>query len=314
MGKYTISRRQFVGNLVTIPSIVALSNTGAAWSRPAGNRFTLCVFSKHLQWLDFKGVGEFAAKVGFDGVDLTVRPGGHIPPERVRTDLPKAVEEIRKAGLAVPMITTAITDADDPNTAAILETAGSLGIKYYRLGYYRYKDDEPVQSTLSHAKSKLSGLARLNEKYGVCGDYQNHAGTNHFGASIWDLWNATMEIAPSLIGSQFDLRHATVEGAMSWPVDFRLIEDRVHTLVAKDFRWGGPTNSEVENCPLGEGLADYPSLFKLLNNSFSGPISVHYEYPLGGVERGSREPDVSREKIFGAMQRDLKVLKGWLEA
>ncbi|HUV12018.1 MAG TPA: sugar phosphate isomerase/epimerase, partial [Acidobacteriota bacterium] len=76
MGKYEISRRRFVGTLVTIPSLVALENVSKAWPKPAGPRFTLCVFSKHLQWLDFKGVGEFAAKVGFDGVDLTVRPGG----------------------------------------------------------------------------------------------------------------------------------------------------------------------------------------------------------------------------------------------
>lgn len=314
MGKYEISRRRFVGTLVTIPSLVALENVSKAWPKPAGPRFTLCVFSKHLQWLDFKGVGEFAAKVGFDGVDLTVRPGGHVPPEQVREGLPKAVEAIRKAGLEVPMITTAINDANDPNTTAILETAGSLGIKYYRLGYYRYKDDEPVQATLAHAKTQLSALARLNEKYGVCGDYQNHAGKNYFGASIWDLWNATEGIAPGLIGSQFDLRHATVEGAMNWPVDFRLIEGRVHTLVAKDFRWGGPENAKVENCPLGEGLADFPSLFKLLQKSFSGPISVHYEYPLGGIESGSREPDLSRDDIFTAMQRDLKVLKRWLAA
>ena len=314
MKKHTISRRRFVGNLVTIPSLVALGNASKAWSAAAGSRFTLCVFSKHLQWLDFKGVGEFAAKVGFDGVDLTVRPGGHIPPERVRNDLPKAVQEIRKAGLRVPMITTSITDAEDPNTSAILETAGSLGIRYYRLGYYRYSDDEPVQSTLSRAKTELSKLAELNQKYGVCGDYQNHAGRNYFGASIWDLWNATEGISPGLIGSQFDLRHATVEGALNWPVDFRLIERRVHTLVAKDFRWGGAENGKVENCPLGEGLADYPSLFKLLKKSFSGPISVHYEYPLGGIEHGSREPDLSREDIFTAMQRDLQVLKRWLKA
>ena len=315
MKHHVINRRSFVSNLVGVPAAMALSTAGTSWARTVESRFPLCVFSKHLQWLDFKGLAEFAAEVGFDGVDLTVRPGGHVSPERARDDLPKAAEEIRKAGLVVPTITTAINNAGDPNTKAILETAGSLGIRYYRLGYFRYSDDEPVETTLSHAKTELSKLADLNKKYGVCGDYQNHAGTNHFGASIWDLVKATEGISPDLIGSQFDLRHATVEGAQSWPIDFRMIANRVHTLVAKDFRWGGADKTKVENCPLGEGMADFPSFFKLLNKrDFSGPISVHYEYPLGGAEKGSREPNLNRVEIFKAMQRDLRVLKGWLKA
>lgn len=315
MKRCSLSRRTFVGSLMSIPTALALRAVNARGMKPPEEKSPLCVFSKHLQWLDYRGAGEFAAEVGFDGLDLTVRPGGHVLPERVRDDLPRAVEEIQQAGLKVPLITTAITDADDPSTSAILETAGSLGIRFYRLGYYRYSDDEPIEATLSHAKRQLSKLAGLNRNHGVCGDYQNHAGRNYFGASIWDLWTAIDEIPPELIGSQFDLRHATVEGARSWPVDFRLVENRIHSIVAKDFKWGGANGEELEDCPLGKGLSEFPLLFKLLQRSeFSGPISVHYEYPLGGVDSGSREPDLSRQEIFGAMQRDLRVLKGWLGA
>src|SRR5258705_11616553 len=38
----------------------------------------IVVFSKHLQWLDGEGLARTAAELGFDGVDLTVRTGGHI--------------------------------------------------------------------------------------------------------------------------------------------------------------------------------------------------------------------------------------------
>ncbi len=54
------------------------------------------------------------AESGFRAVDLTVRPDGHVLPERVEDDLPRAVETLRRSGLTVPMITTAITDANDP--------------------------------------------------------------------------------------------------------------------------------------------------------------------------------------------------------
>ena len=50
--------------------------------------------------------------------------GGHVLPERAADDLPRAVEAAREEGLDVPMITTALTSADDPTARPILSTAG----------------------------------------------------------------------------------------------------------------------------------------------------------------------------------------------
>ena len=38
--------------------------------------FKISIFSKHLQWLDYKDMAKVLADLGFDGVDLTVRPPG----------------------------------------------------------------------------------------------------------------------------------------------------------------------------------------------------------------------------------------------
>ncbi len=38
--------------------------------------FPLSIFSKQLQWLDYDEMARVAAEIGFDGVDLTVRPRG----------------------------------------------------------------------------------------------------------------------------------------------------------------------------------------------------------------------------------------------
>ena len=83
--------------------------------------FKISIFSKHLQWLDYNEMSKTVAELGFDGVDLTVRPQGHVLPERVEADLPKAVEAIDKAGKKVYMLTTAINNADDPVTEKILK-------------------------------------------------------------------------------------------------------------------------------------------------------------------------------------------------
>ena len=113
---FDLSRRDFL-------SLSAAGAVGLACSTlvsPAqGAQYKLrkvCIFSKHLQWLDYGPMAELAAEIGFDGVDLTVRPKGHVLPERVAQDLPRAVAAVRKAGLEVTMMTTGIADPADPLT------------------------------------------------------------------------------------------------------------------------------------------------------------------------------------------------------
>ncbi len=298
----TMTRRGFLGTaaaLATVPVIL-----GADRARP------VCVFSKHLQWLSYEEMAERVAELGFDGVDLTVRAGGHVEPANAIRDLPRAVKAIKERGLAVPMMTSDITTVNETSRAT-LETAAEHGIRFYRLGYYQYSRDKSLDDSLAEIRRQLGALAELNEKLRICGDYQNHAGEGYFGASIWDLWFATRDLDSRWIGSQFDLRHATVEGAMAWPIDLRRVMDRVHTVVAKDFRW--TDDGTVANCPLGTGLADFPRFFDIVGRT-GAPLTVHYEYPLGGANEGARKLTVPAETVLGAMRRDLAVVRKWLAA
>jgi sugar phosphate isomerase/epimerase len=80
----------------------------------------------------------------------------------------------------------------------------------------------------------------------------------------------------------FDIRHATVEGGLSWPLQFQLAEPHLGAVYVKDFIWD--KNRKPVNVPLGTGHVD-PRFFSLLKQSpFSGPISLHVEYlPKAGV-------------------------------
>ena len=90
----------------------------------------VAIFSKHLQFVpDGDGLAQAAAEIGFDAIDLTVRKGGHVEPERVRQELPGMVAAIRKRGLEVPMITTDIIDIESPYAEDILKTMADLGIR-----------------------------------------------------------------------------------------------------------------------------------------------------------------------------------------
>jgi L-ribulose-5-phosphate 3-epimerase len=280
--------------------------------------FPLSIFSKQLQWLDYDEMARVAAEIGFDGVDLTVRPGGHVLPERVEQDLPKAMEAVQKAGLNIYMIATSITSTDDPNTEKILKTASSLGIRHYRTGWMFYDDSRPVEDTISQVQQQLGRLAALNEKYSVSGEYQNHSGTGaagiYFGGSIWDLAGVLKNLNSPWLGSQYDIYHATVEGANAWPVGLKLISPFIRTVDIKDFQWAKKDGRwSSESVPLGEGMVDYGKYLGLIKKyNITCPVSIHYEYPLGGAENGAKELTMEREKVMAAMQRDLATLKKYL--
>ena len=309
-----MSRRQLIRDMVVAGTAAPIVGLAAARRGGGRSEFKICIFSKHLQWLDYNAMAETAAELGFDGVDLTVRNKGHVLPERVEDDLPKAVEAIKRAGIDPLMMATDINDPDDPNTEKILKTASALGIKYYRLGKYRYTEDKSITSTLNDASPMIRDLAAMNEHYNIFGSYQNHAGNGYVGAPLWDLWELIKELDPRYMGCQFDIRHATVEGGQTWPLNLRLMSKHINTLAIKDFLWQMRDNKwQTVNCPLGQGQVDYDGYLQLLKKlSVSGPISIHYEYDLGGANHGATKLTIGKEKLFAAIQADLRFLRACL--
>src|SRR5688572_23934851 len=98
----------------------------------------LCIFSKHLSKLTYVDLGPIVQHLGFDGVDLTVRAGGHVLPQRAPVDMTRAIESIRGAGVDVPMITTGFTTAGDPGANNVRGICGRIGVRYFKPGYWRY--------------------------------------------------------------------------------------------------------------------------------------------------------------------------------
>jgi sugar phosphate isomerase/epimerase len=311
------SRREFLmksmlasASLSLVPSIATPAPL-IPGERPG--RKSINVFSKNLHWLDYNGMAGVAAQLGFDGVDLTVRPEGHVIPERVADDLPKAVEAIKKAGLKVHMIVTAITNADDPLTEPILKAASSLDIGYYRMGWINYDDKKGINANLFQFKAQMKKLADLNRKYKIRGDYQNHSGLS-FGSPLWDLWLTLKEIEPEWIGSQFDVMHAQVEGGNTWQLGVKIMRPHIKTIDIKDFIWKKTAEGwKPEVVPLGEGMIDYKKYLQMLKEyNLDGPFSMHFEYPLGGVENGAKQITVAKEEVIKAMKRDLTKFRSML--
>lgn len=309
----TISRRAFV-NKVTSAGIMLPFIKPLQLFKDAAPVSSVHVFSKHLQFLDIKSMAAAAADIGFDGVDLTVRPGGHVLPERVTEDLPKAVAAIKERGLQMVMMTSDITDATNPLSRNVLQSASSLGIKYFRTGHLRFPNQGDLPGILKGYESQINALAALAAPLGIRGAYQNHAG-NYVGASLWELYQLIRSADKAGMGCQFDIRHATVEGGQSWPQSVRLLSSHINTINIKDFLWEKVNGKWlVKNVPLGEGMVDFPKYFSLLKQyGVQVPISLHLEYHLGGAGEGARQITISQKSVFEAMHKDLVKLRGWLK-
>lgn len=309
-----LSRRAFLGSSLAMSAALSVSGLPKATALPAiTNDRTICIFSKHLQWLPMSEAAQVAAELGFDGLDLTVRRGGHVDPERVETELPKAFEAIQKVGLKVPMIATDVIDPDDPLSEIVLKTAGKLGIKHYRTAYLKYNADSDVMTDLARYAKQMKKLAALNQEHGIQGAYQNHAGTN-VGSAVWDLRILLQDVDPRWLGVQYDIKHAVAEGGMSWVNGLDVLRPHINCFDIKDFIWAKKDGQwRHELVPLGEGMVDYKTYLSLLKKyNLSGPMSIHYEYPLGGAEHGKKELATSREKTLIAMKRDLDTLRTML--
>src|SRR5580693_5525570 len=56
-----------------------------------GGKPLLTLYSISLQWAGYDEAADTAAKAGWPAIGWTVRGGGHVLPENVTTDLPKAI-------------------------------------------------------------------------------------------------------------------------------------------------------------------------------------------------------------------------------
>ncbi|HKH63760.1 MAG TPA: sugar phosphate isomerase/epimerase family protein [Flavitalea sp.] len=287
---------------------ITTSNTAA--------RLKIHIFSKHLQFLNYRDMANAVAELGFDGIDLTVRPKGHVLPERVEDDLPKAIDAIRKVGLVSSMMVTAVDDATDPTHKKVLDVAAKLGIRYYRMNWFSYPEGESMPASIQTFQQKVKEISQLNKELGLTGCYQNHAG-RLVGASLWELWQLLKEADKQHMGIQYDIRHAVVEGGTSWQNGLRLIHPHIKTLAIKDFNWEKKNGKwDIQDTPIGEGMVDFKTYFKLLKQyQINVPVSLHLEYPLGGAESGATQISCDQQVVFKAMKKDLqKVHELWEQA
>jgi len=299
-------RRHFLqaASATTAAAVLQHSNPLLAAPAPPALTWPICCFAKPLQHLSFDEMADKVAEMGFQGIEATIRKEGQIEPQDVAEKLPLLVETLAKRGLEVTMMATDVLTPDQPHTELVLRTAADLGIKRYRMGYYRYSLDQPIMAQLDRLKPKFQALAALNRQLGIQALYQNHAGHLFLGGPVWDLQYLLSEIAPAEVAVAFDIRHAAIEGGQSWPIEFKLVQPHLGAVFVKDFEW--IDRRKIKNVPLGDGRVDPEFFQQLKKTSFTGPISLHMEY------FDHRDPKLTDQSL-AAIANDMRVLKKLLK-
>lgn len=267
----------------------------------------MIMFSKMLGQFPIAEAGDIIRDIGFEGVDLTVRPAGHVLPERVRTDLEPALEVLRDRGLSVPMITTGIESADDPTAEAIFETAAACGIDRLKLGYWPVRQFGSLKAELERTRQRLTDIARLADRYGVSANIHVHSG-DFLSAQAAVVWMLIAPYEPSCIGAYPDLCHMGLEGARSgWKQGLDLLGRHINMVGVKN---GGLFQERADSgqyrwhwrlVPVWEGITPFADAFGYLREiGFDGPCSFHSEY------------DLPTEELIAQTRKDLQYVRGLL--
>jgi sugar phosphate isomerase/epimerase len=284
------------------------ATAGQTVNRRAPLADRICLFTDHLDdfGYSYADVARMLKALKIAGPDLTVRPGGLVAPERAAEELPKAVAALRDVGLTVPMISTGLTSGNDATALGTLQTAGKLGIGYFKLGYYRYDDAMRWQSRLDVARKELQSLLAISRRAGLVAGFHNHSGP-YVGGAQWDSWEVLETLDRAAIGFYFDPAQATIEGGNhAWKLGLARLAPRLVMVAIKDFVWEKTGEGwRTRWVPLGEGVVRWSEFFAMLRKiPFDGPISLHIEYDPGGASKMARF-----ENSLAAAERDLQFLR-----
>jgi sugar phosphate isomerase/epimerase len=274
------------------------------------------MFTKHLQTMSVLEAGRVVKELGFDGVELTVRPNGHILPQDAREQLPRAVEGLREMGVETPALVVEIHNRQEEYSALVCEMAAAVGATELRTSAHRYRGFGTIREQIAEARKDAKDLESLGKEFGVRLDIHCHSGDFLSGQGA-TLAAIVDETDPRYVGASLDVGHLTTEGGKSgWKQSIDYLQDRVGIVAVKSFGWfhepDAKTGEQVWNAklvPLEEGNVRWRQAFELLRSAGwdangRALVSIHSEYQGGGSWR-----HLDTEELIEQTRRDFTWLR-----
>jgi len=236
-------------------------------------RFT--VFTKPWPGLTLDELGEMVARMGFQGVELPVRPGYQVEPDHALTQLPKAAETLKKHG--VDLVSVA-----GPCNESMVRACGEAGHPLLRI-MVKVPTDTDYLAHLENTQRGWDALLPTLESSGVTLGVQNHK--QRFLTHAMHLYHAVARYDRKQIGAVWDAAHEAFAGS-----DPELALDVVWSHLClvnlKNGRWEPDGKSDLGVAKWRprwvaghEGLCDWPRVARELSRrGYTGDVCLTAEY------------------------------------
>ncbi len=267
-----------------------------------GARPLLCAFSGCFAKIPYAQLPEIIGSMGYDGMDLTVMPGGHVDPSRYMVDLDRAFQTFQDAGIELPMVTTSFTSPSQTYAYAILYVSAELGARFCRLGVWPPPLPPEASGQLTNIRAAmmrndLAQFAATGARCKITPLLANHAGS-YPGRNIPEVEAMLTGIDPKAFGYCFDPVQAVIEArsANAWDAALQAALPRLAAVALSDVALDQET---PRLCALGEGVIDWKKFFAALAAArFHGPVSMHMDYaPASAVNALKKDLAFARAKV-----------------
>ena len=241
---------------------------------------SICCHSEQFPKIAYDELGQFLKTLGFDGCVISFGPTGHVTPEHADLDLMRFVEAITGNGLDVPALATPFTAPSNATVRLAFAVGGEMGVPVFRPGEWKYGEAMEIEQRLAAVQRDIMGFASLASQTGMAIALHNGAG-DAFGAALWDIQMAIRGVDQRLLGYDFDVGYATAHGGREAAATvLRMALPRLKAVTVRDCFWNKTADGwKLQQCPLGEGMVDWPPFFAALSKiRFTGPMLLAVEY------------------------------------
>jgi sugar phosphate isomerase/epimerase len=240
------------------------------------HRISFSVFTKPWK-TPLPDLARFVRGLGFDGIELPVRPGYQVLPENVGRDLPAAARLLADNGLKIFSVAPSGGPLSEPFIAACAEAGVPVIRVMAPIG------DDGYLASEARLQREYDALLPLLDGYGVKLGVQNHYGLTVCNAM--GLRHLIERYDPRLIGAVWDAAHNALNGEdPEMAID--IVWSHLCMVNLKNAYWRRVTGPEAEDVRWRpwwttgpQGLASWPRVTaELKRRNYPGVICLTAEY------------------------------------